>query len=129
MRFIIKSKEIKIPDDLKDYTEKRIAKLGKFLERISPDLVEASVDFGKSVGGQRQGEIFRADINLKIPGKFFRSEVVGDNLYSLIDDAKEELEIEIRKFKTKKETMFRRGARSIKKLHSITPLARFRKSQ
>ncbi len=68
-------------------------------------------------------------MNLNIPGKFFRSETRGDNLFSLIDDAKEELEDEIRKFKTKKDTMFKRGARSIKKIYNVSPLARFRKNK
>jgi len=129
MRVIMKSKEIKISDDLSSYAEKRINKLGKFLESIDPNLIEATIEFCKAVGGQRQGNIFQADVNLTIPGKFFRSEVVGDNPYSMIDDAKEELEDEIRKFKTKKDTMFKRGARSVKKLYSISPLARFKKNK
>lgn len=125
MRFIIKSKEIKISDDLNFYIEKRIGKLEKFLEDISPGLIEANVEFEKAIGKQRQGEIFQIQVDLKFPGKFFRSEVRGENFFSMIDDAKEELEEEIRKFKTKKETLFRRGARSIKKLYGISPLARF----
>ncbi|MFH0852527.1 MAG: ribosome-associated translation inhibitor RaiA [bacterium] len=129
MRVIIKSKEIKISDDLYSYAEKRIGKLEKFLENVDPNLVEATIEFFKAVGGQRQGNIFQADVNLRIPGKFFRSEVIGGNPYSMMDDAKEELEDEIRKFKTKKETMFKRGARSVKKLYSISPLARFRKNE
>jgi len=129
MKFIIRSSDVKISEDLKDYTEKRIAKLEKFLENVDPDLIEVLVEFARAVGGQKQGEIFEAHINLKIPGKFFRSEVKNENLFSLIDDAKEELEEEIRKFKTKKETLFRRGARSIKKLYGISPLARFRKNK
>ena len=127
MIFIIKCKEVKFSSDLKNYTEKRISKLNKFFENIDPGLIETTIDFCKTVGGQRQGEIFEARVNLNIPGKFFRSQVRGGNLYYLIDDAKEELEEEIRKYKTKKTTLFKRGARSIKKIYSVSPLARFRK--
>jgi len=125
--FTFKSKETGISDDLKKYAEKRIVKLEKFFEGIDKNLIDASVEFRKTVGGQKQGNIFEARVNLNIPGKFFRSEVRGDNLYSLIDDVKEELEDEIRKYKTKKATLFKRGARSIKKIYSVSPLARFRK--
>ncbi|OGZ34041.1 MAG: ribosomal subunit interface protein, partial [Candidatus Portnoybacteria bacterium RBG_19FT_COMBO_36_7] len=123
MKFIIKSKDIKISQDLNLYIEKRIGKLGKFLEDINPELIEAIIEFEKIIGRQKQGEIFEAHINLQFPGKFFRSEVRGENFFSMIDDAKEELEIEIIKHKTKKETLFIRGARSFKKLYGISPLA------
>lgn len=129
MKFIIKSKEIKISDELNLYIEKRIGKLGKFLEDIDPDMLEATVEFEKIIGRQKQGEIYEVRVNLRFPGKFFRSEVRGENFFSMIDDAKEELEIEIRKYKTKKETLFIRGARSFKKLYGLSPLARFRKNK
>jgi putative sigma-54 modulation protein len=127
MKFIIKSKDIKISEELNSYIEKRIGKLEKFLEDINSELIEATVEFEKIIGRQKKGEIFEGHINLQFPSKFFRTEVQGDNFFSMIDDAKEELEDEIRKYKTKKETMYKRGARSIKKLYGISPLARFRK--
>jgi len=127
MKFIIKSKEIKISDDLNSYIEKRIGKLEKFLEDVDSDLIEATVEFEKVIGRQKQGEIYEAHVNLQFPGKFFRSEVSGENFFSMIDDVKEELETEIKKYKTKKETLFIRGARSLKKLYGLSPLARFRK--
>jgi putative sigma-54 modulation protein len=127
MKFIIKSKDIKISDDLNSYIEKRIGKLERFLEGVDPELLEATVEFEKIIGGQKEGEIFEAHVNLQFPGKLFRSEVRGENFFSMVNEMKEELEIEIRKYKTKKETLFIRGARSIKKLYGLSPLARFRK--
>jgi putative sigma-54 modulation protein len=129
MNFIVKSKEIEISQDLNFYVEKRIGKLEKFLRGVDSDLIEADVEFEKAVGRQRQGEIFQLNVNLKFPGKFFRSEVTGDNLFAIVDNAEEELEAEIQKYKTKKETLFRRGARSIKKFYSLSPLARFREKK
>jgi putative sigma-54 modulation protein len=129
MRFIIKSKDLEISEDLKVYIEKKIGKLEKFFENINPGLIEATVEFGKAAGNQKQGEIFEARVNLTIPGKLFRLEKKMDNLYSLVDDVQDELETEIHKFKTKKETLFKRGARSIKKIYSISPLARLRKKE
>ena len=127
MKFIIKSKEIEISDDLKSYIEKRFSKLGKFLESVDTNLIEVVAEFEKISGRHRQGEIYQANINLNLPGKFFRFEVKGDNLYSIVDEADNELESEITKYKTKKETLFKRGARSIKKLYGLSPLARFRR--
>jgi len=129
MRFIIKSKDLEISEDLRLYIEKKIGKLEKFFENIDSDLIEATVEFGRAAGNQKQGKIFEARVNLTIPGKLFRLEKKMDNLYSLVDDIENELETEIHKFKTKKDTMFKRGARSVKKLYSISPLARFKKNK
>jgi len=126
MKFIIKSKEIKISQDLNLYIEKRIGKLEKFLENINSDLIEATVEIGKSAG-KHKGIIYQVNINLNFPGKFFRIETQSENLYSAIDEAKEELETEIQKYKTKKDTLFKRGARSFKKSLNLSPMARFRK--
>ncbi len=126
MKFIIKSKDAKVSEELDSYIQKKIGKLEKFFENTDPDLIQVDIEFSKAVGRQKQGEIFQADINFRVPGNFFRSSVRGENLFSIIDSAEEELETEIRKFKTKKETMFRRGARSLKKMRSISSFARFR---
>lgn len=126
MKFIIKSKEIKISEDFKNYTEKRIGKLEKFLESINPSLIISTIEISKASGRHKQGKIYQAHIDLSLPGKFFRAEVQSENLYSAIDEAKEELEIEIRKFKNKSETLFIRGARSFKKSFRLSPMARFR---
>ena len=127
MKFIIKSKDIKISDDFNSYIEKRIGKLEKFLEDVDSELLEATIEFEKIIGRQKQGEVSQTHVNLQFPGKLFRSEVRGENLFSMVDDVKEELEAEIKKYKTKKDTMFKRGARSVKKLYRLSPLARFRK--
>jgi len=44
-----------------------------------------------------------------------------------IDETRDDLEQEIKKFKTKKGAIFIRGARSIKKKFGLSDLARFKK--
>jgi len=127
MKLIIKSKEMEVSDDVKLYIEKKIGKLRRFLEGVDSELIEAVAEFEKISGKHRQGEIYQININLNLPGKFFRFEARGDNLYAMVDEVDNELESEIQKYKAKKETLFKRGARSIKKLYGISPLARFRK--
>ncbi len=61
-----------------------------------------------------------------IGGKLFRVESENDDLYASIDEVRDDLEEEIKKFKAKKDTIFIRGARSIKKMMRLSPLARFR---
>ena len=129
MKFIIKSKEIEISDDVKNYVEKRIGKLERFLEDVDTNLINVVAEYEKISNRHKQGDVYQVNINLDIPGKFFRFEARGENLYAMVDEAENELENEIQKFKRKKETLFKRGARSFKKLYGISPLARFRKNK
>jgi putative sigma-54 modulation protein len=85
------------------------------------------VEIGRTTKHHQAGDIFRAEINLSINGKLFRVESEQESLYAAIDEVRDDLEREIKKFKEKRETIFIRGARSIKKKLKISPMARFRK--
>jgi ribosomal subunit interface protein len=70
--------------------------------------------------GQQTGNILRAEINLKIAGKHLRSESKGETLFNAIDSARSEMVSELRKAKSKKRRMFRRGGTAIKAfMHSV----------
>jgi len=129
MQFIIRSKEIEISQDLNSYIKKRISKLEKFLKGLDSNLIEVVVEIGKVSGRHRRGEIFQLGVNLRFTGKFFRAETRGESLYAMIDEAQEELEEEIIKYKTKQATMFKRGAISFKKSLGLSSMARFRNSR
>ncbi len=125
MQFIIKSKEIKISQDLNLYIQKRIGKLEKFLTNVDPNLISSTIEISR-ISKQKQGQIYQIGVSCRFPGNFFRFETRDENLYAAIDKAKDELEIEIQKFKEKRGTLFKRGARSFKKKFRLSPMARFR---
>jgi putative sigma-54 modulation protein len=129
MKIIIKAINIQLSPSINQYIEEKIGGLEKFLKRCDPDLVEARVEVGKVTRGQRQGEIFRAEVNLSLKGQLIRVEETEQSLMAAIDSVKDELQREIKQYKDKKATKFIRGARSWKKFWRITPLARFRKSK
>ena len=103
--------------------------MNKFLKRYNSDLVEARVEVGKIRQGQRQGDIFRAEVNLNIGGKLLRAEETEESLPAAIDLVKDRLAQEIKDYKDKSATQFIRGARSWKKFWRLSPLARFRFSK
>jgi ribosomal subunit interface protein len=129
MKIIIKGTNIKLSPSINQYIEEKIGGLRKFLKKANSELVEAQVEVGKITRGQRQGDIFRAEVNLTINGQFFRVEETAESLMAAIDLVKDELAREIRKNKDKRITMSLRGARSWKKFWRINPLARFRNSK
>ncbi len=129
MKIITKGTNIKLSPSINQYIEEKIGGLEKFLKKFNPELIEARVEIGKITRGQRQGDIFRAEINLSINGQLFRAEKTEESLMAAIDLVKDELAREIRKYKDKQATVFVRGARSWKKFWRLSPLARFRASK
>ncbi|MBI2100854.1 MAG: HPF/RaiA family ribosome-associated protein [Candidatus Vogelbacteria bacterium] len=76
----------------------------------------AEVELGRVNQHHKHGAVFRAEINLHWSGRYFRSESETGDLQAAIDEAKDELLREIKTWRKKQGTMFRRGARAVKKL-------------
>lgn len=127
MKIIFKSKDFSLTPSIEDYLQKKINGLEKFLGDFNKETTKVEAEVGKTTGRHRAGDIFRAEINLSVGGKLFRAESEQEDIFSAIDEVRDELEQEIKKFKTKKETIFIRGARSIKKKFGLSSLARFKK--
>jgi putative sigma-54 modulation protein len=127
MKFSIKTKNFESTEEIENYLDKKLKSLEKFLSSFNRDLVKVEVEIGRTTKHHQAGDIFRAEINLSINGKLFRAESEQESLYAAIDEVRDDLEREIKKFKEKRETIFIRGARSIKKKLKISPMARFRK--
>ncbi|MFC1700652.1 ribosome hibernation-promoting factor, HPF/YfiA family [Patescibacteria group bacterium] len=129
MKINIKGTNIKLTTSIYQNIEDKIGGLKRFVKRIDPELIEARVEVGKITRKQRQGEIFRAEVNLNLNGQFLRAEETGESLIETIDLVKDKLAGEIKSLKDKRMTAYKRGARSIKKMYQINPLARFRKDK
>jgi len=127
MEIIFKSKNFSLTPSIEDYIQKKISSLEKFLNNFNEQVIRCEMEVGKTTSRHRSGDIFRAEINLSVGGRMFRVESERDDLFAAVDEVRDELEQEVKKFKAKKETIFIRGARSIKKKFSLSDLARFRK--
>ena len=127
MKIIIKATNLKITPSINQYIEEKIGGLDRFLKSFDPELIEANIEIAKTRRGQRQGEIFKAEVNLSIGGHLIRAEKTEDSLMAAIDLVKDDMSREIRRYKDKNMTKFIRGARSWKKFWRISSLARFRK--
>lgn len=129
MKITIKATNITMSPSIYQNIENKIGSLEKFMKKMDQDLIEARVEVGKITRGQKQGEIFRAEVNLNLNGQLLRAEETGESLAAAIDLVKDELAKEIKSLKDKRMTSYKRGARSWKKMWQINPLARFRKKE
>ncbi|MFA7169515.1 MAG: ribosome-associated translation inhibitor RaiA [Candidatus Paceibacterota bacterium] len=125
MNIIIKGTNLELHNDLKDYVEEKIGGLKKFMEDVDlgGNRVIARVELAKTTQHHQQGDIYKAEVNLDLPKKMFRSVVESDDIYKAIDDVKDELRIMINEYKTERIGKTRRGRRLIKNLKRISPLA------
>ena len=79
------------------FVEDRIGGLDKFIEGE----VEAKVEIGLPSTHHRSGDVYYAEVNLKIGGKLLRAEASNADLRNAITEVKDELQIQIKKFKEK----------------------------
>lgn len=108
----IKATNIELTDSLNEYVQKRIASLEKFSKGNS----NAYVEVGKTTNHHKSGDIFKAEMNLTIDGKKYRAASETTDLYTAIDEAKDGLFETITSEKDRNQTLWKRGARSVKKM-------------
>ncbi len=82
-------------------------------------IFDVDVEIGKTTERHINGEIFRAEVNVKVKGKVLRAVSEKEDLYSAIDDVRDEIVEILRDKKEKKDALWRRGARRIKKMLRI----------
>ena len=99
MKLNFTGKNMDVTEALKDVTNKKLGKLGKyFQEDIQGDVVFST---------EKNRQIIEVTINL--PGTILRAEESSDDMYVAIDKAIDVLERQIRKHKTKLQRRYNNG--------------------
>lgn len=114
----ILAKKIELTDKLKNYISKKVTSLGKILQKIKNKGGEVKVNFevSQSTKHHKNGLIFHADSTVRIDGKRFHSSADDEDIYKAVDSVVDSLFREISQNKDKKQTLARRGAKSVKKM-------------
>jgi len=112
----IKATNTTLTTAITDYVNAKLSK--SVLEKFAgqSEIFSVEVDIGKTTGHHTHGEIFRAEINVSVKGKVLRAVSDKEDLYSAIDDVRDEIIEVLRDTKTKKDTLWKRGARRIKNM-------------
>ena len=118
MNINFQTKNMESTEAIHDYVTKRVTDLGRLLSGIEEKGGDINVrfDVSKVTHHHKSGEVFSADCSIIIDGKNFYSSVTKEDLYEAIDAVKENLFNEISKNKDRKQTLFKRGALSVKKM-------------
>lgn len=99
MKIITKTKNLELSGALEKFLTDKISKLEKFLP---VEVQETFLEIEKETLHHRKGDVFSAEIILQLPGKKLVTCAKGSDLKKIIIEAKDEMEIAIKKYKTKK---------------------------
>lgn len=110
----IKTTNFEITPSIRTYLQEKLNALDKFLP--NDESIFADVELAKTTKHHQKGDIFKAEVNLKVPGRLIRAVAEEWDLHVAIDAMKDELQREITGNKEKNISLYRRGARLLKKL-------------
>lgn len=115
MNIQIKATHMSLTPEIEAYLRKRLMKLDK-LTAGDGDSVVARVELEKTANHHKSGDLYRAEINLALPGKNLFAAAEKEDVLSAIDALRDEVLREVRSHKGKRESLFLRGAGKIKKM-------------
>ncbi len=75
--------------------------------------VRCEVEFAK-VAPHQNGNVYRTEVNLWSDGVLYRAEATEESFEKAIDAVRSELDTELGRARTKRQSLFRRGARRMK---------------
>ncbi|MEK7586139.1 MAG: ribosome-associated translation inhibitor RaiA [Patescibacteria group bacterium] len=113
MNINIKATNMELTDAISDYVNKRLASIEKFARGGE---VTGFVEVGKTTNHHKQGDVYKAEFDINLNGEKFFAKSEQSDLYAAIDDAKEEIARSVTHNKDRKQTLFKRGASSVKKM-------------
>ena|SRR3989338_9386889 len=118
MRINLQAKNMELTEAIRNYVIERETNLGRLLSKIEAGDKEALVNFevSKTTNHHKSGVVFHADCLINLNGKEFYGSADEEDLYVAIDEVKDKLFNEIGKNKDRRQTLFKRGAASVKKM-------------
>jgi ribosomal subunit interface protein len=117
MKINLLAKNMELTQAVNDYVMDRMMALDTLLAKMDThEEVFANFEVSKSTNHHKAGDVFHSDCIIKVNGREFYASSDKEDLYQAIDEVKERLLADISKDKSKKITMFHRGARKLKNL-------------
>jgi len=114
MKIKITTTNIELTNAIESYVDEKMSSVEKFAISHEKEDPVASVEIGKTNNHHQSGDVFRAEVNMRVRGKHFRATSEKSDLYAAIDDMRNELVRELTSHKEKTRTLVRRGATMIK---------------
>jgi len=114
----IKTTNLKLTPAIESYINQKIERdLAKFVSRLDEKgAAELFIEIARTTRHHKRGDVFRAEADLRLPGKVLRAEAEEWDIRVAIDQVKDDLQREIKKYKERQSTKFKKGARKLKEI-------------
>jgi ribosomal subunit interface protein len=135
LKINIKTTNFQLTDSIREYIEKKFGELEKFVSAYTDDngrrsTIEAFVEVGRTTQHHKKGDVYKAEVQIRLPGaQGIRSVSERWDIHQAIDEARDEMQRQLNKYKGKRRSRFYHAARLAKRLTKISPLARFRREK
>lgn len=100
MNIRLKGTKLELTEAIENYFQEKMDMLEKYLGDIQ--VLNCDCEIEKVGGEQKSGKVFRAEVNLEVPGSLLRVDKEANDLYKAIDKVKDHLVLVIKKYKEKK---------------------------
>ena len=100
MRIMLHTKNLDLTPSIEAFVNQKMDTIAKLFKHDDP-LIEARVEIGRPSKHHQKGLVYYAEINLKMGGKLLRATTEHVDLRTAVDFARDELERQIKKFKSK----------------------------
>lgn len=114
MKINKKATNISFTPAISEYIEKKLSMLDKFFR--DNDEVLVNIEVGKISRHHKQGDVFRAEIQIVANRQTYYAVSETEDLYAAIDEVKDEIVHEITSNRKKIMRLFKKGAIKIKNL-------------
>ncbi len=111
MKINIRATKIDLTDAIRDFAQEKMDMLEKYLGDVK--VINCDVEVGLVSNHHQKGDIYRAEVNLQVPGEILRVEKTEPDLYKSIDKVKDHLMRSIRRYKQKAFDKKRAGAADV----------------
>lgn len=102
MKFHIKTTNLDLTPSLENYLKNKFSVFERLLKKIDKEgAVEVWTEMSRVSRHHRKGEVFRAETDIRLPGKILRAEAIAPDIRSAIDELKDELKKQINKYRAK----------------------------
>lgn len=115
MNYIFKGTGLDLTTDLEDLVKQKFEGTERLLKNF-PGVVEARVELARTTAHHRTGDIYRAEVNLRLDGDVLRAEAETFDVHSAIDELKDKLQREVEKRHKRRISVIRRASRRVKDL-------------
>lgn len=102
MELMIKGKNVEVTDRLRDYVEKKIGRLDRYLPTISEAWVELTTEETKAAGDRQV-----CQVTVRSNGTILRAEERSDDMFTAIDTVLDKMYRQIARYKGKRQSRWR----------------------